>query len=122
MQTCVFYRYVVDLKGLEMRREAVLQRVEEVDGEDVGFLREVARAHPVGSAHGLLRLSQEAADFLDEVVLGAVELLAIGPPEIALRCVDVVAGALLRRGLLLGRKPRRDPPRWRRLDTSPTTI
>ncbi len=105
-----------------MRLEAVLQRVQEVDGEDVGFLREVARAHPVGSAHGLVRLSQEAADFLDQVVLGGVELLAVGCLETAFGCLDLVARALLRRGLLLGRKPRQDLPRWRRLDTSPAKI
>ncbi len=75
--------------------EAGLQRVQEVDGEHVGFLREVVRAHPVGGAHGFVRLSQEAADSLDQVVLGGVELLAVGCLQIAFGCADVVARALL---------------------------
>ncbi len=78
-----------------MRLEAVLQRVQEVDGQHVGFLREIAGAHPVGSAHGFVHLSQEATDFFDQVVLRGVELLAVGCPEIAFGCLDVVAGALL---------------------------
>ena len=64
------------------------------------------RAHPVVGPNGFVRLGQEPADFIRQVVLRGVELLPSGELQIFFSCTDVVGGVLNRLGLLLRRQLR----------------
>jgi hypothetical protein len=56
--------------------------INELDREQAGLLGQVLGAGPVAAFAGIERLGEEAADLVDEVLLGGVELLASGGLQI----------------------------------------
>ena len=88
------------------------KRVNELDGEEAGFLREGLGAGPVAGFAGLFGLGEEAANLFLQIQLGGVQDFAVGLLQIFLGDVHVFARAVAHGSLIAGRKLRRDL--WRR--------
>ena len=84
------------------------ERVDELDGEEAGFLRQGLGAGPVAGFAGFFGLGEEAANFFLQILLRGVQDFAVGLLQIFLRDVRVFAGAVAHAGLIAGGKLRRD--------------
>lgn len=71
------------------------ERFEKVEGEQIGFLRKILGAFPVGRLNSLLRLIEEAANFVDHILLRVVEVATVGMVQILLRGSYVLSRLLL---------------------------
>ena len=80
----------------------------ELDGEEAGFLGEGLGAGPVAAFAGFFGLGQEAANFFDEILLRGVQNFAVGLLQIFLRDIGVFVRGTAHAGLIAGRKLRRD--------------
>lgn len=86
----------------------MLEGLEEVQREQVGLLGKVLGPLPVGSLYGLLRLVEEAANFVDHIFLSGVQIVAVGMVQILLGCGDELVCLLLKLRLIRRRDLRRD--------------
>jgi hypothetical protein len=74
---------------------AELQSFEEIEREQISLSGKVFGPIPVGRLYGLLRLIEEAANFVDHVLLRVVEIAAISAVQILLGGSYVLVGLLL---------------------------
>jgi hypothetical protein len=92
--------------GRKFLRGRLLERFDELGGKYARFLRKILGADPVVGANCLVGLAEEAVDFLDEVFLGAIQLLAVRKLHVLFRDCDVRSRIVLRRFEVLGRELR----------------
>lgn len=78
----------------------MLESLEKVEREKISLLGEVLGTLPVGGLYGLLRLIEEAANFVDHVLLGGVQIVPVGVVEILLSCGYELARLLLKLRLI----------------------
>lgn len=96
--------------GIVKRRLEVFYRLlkslDEIERKEISLLGEVFGAHPVGSLNGLLRLIKKAANLIGHVLLGGVQVAAVGPMKIFACGGDILIGLLLKLRLIGSRNLR----------------
>jgi hypothetical protein len=76
-------------------RGSLSERIDEFDGEQAGFLREILRAGKVAIAGGAARLIEKTIDLFHEIGLLSVQSLSSGLLKVGLSNSYVLSGSAL---------------------------